>query len=216
MTLPIVFPRERIIEAGLEIIREKGWRAVTVRALAKKLGSSTMPIYSQAGSIENILKDLRERTREVLMEYQTRSYTEDPLLSMAIGYVIFARDEKNLFRFLYLEMDSNFGSEEEGNTASPEGDQGILSGMRDSFLKDFGRDSDRGRRISGLLPEVQEGLIQKSWIFTHGLAMIVNTGILGPLPVSKIKDLLSEAGGAFYIWENNKQYNKEEDNSNAE
>lgn len=216
MTLPVVFPRERIIEAGLEIIREKGWRAVTVRALAKKLGSSTMPIYSQAGSIENILKELRERTREVLMEYQTRPYTEDPLLSMAVGYVIFARDDKNLFRFLYLEKDNALPNEEEGSTTSGDGDQGILSGMRDSFFKDFGRDSDRGIGISSLAPEVQEGLIQKSWIFTHGLAMLVNTGILGCLPENKISDLLSEAGGAFYIWENSKPHKKEDNNSNAE
>jgi hypothetical protein len=52
-----------------------------------------------------------------------------------------------------------------------------------------------------------EALIRHSWIFTHGLAMLVNSGQLGNCPDETILRLLRNAGEAFYLqavrpWEN--------------
>jgi hypothetical protein len=42
--------------------------------------------------------------------------------------------------------------------------------------------------------------VLKSWIFTHGLASMISSGMLD-LEEEKMKSLLLEAGGAFYLWE---------------
>ncbi len=42
--------------------------------------------------------------------------------------------------------------------------------------------------------------ILKSWIFTHGLASLVSSGVLD-LPDERIRSLLLESGAAFFGWE---------------
>lgn len=56
-----------------------------------------------ARSIVELERAVQRRGRSLLRDFQQRPWTKDALLNMAFGYVAFARDEKNLFRFLYLE-----------------------------------------------------------------------------------------------------------------
>ena len=103
MTQRLLYTREAIAEAAFELARQKGWVAVTARSVARKLGSSTMPIYSNMSSIDEIEREVRSRAESLLLDYQRRAFTEDPALNKAVGYVAFARDQKNLFRFLYVD-----------------------------------------------------------------------------------------------------------------
>ena len=125
MIQPSVYSREKVVEAAFQLIREQGWPAASVRAIARRLGSSTMPIYSHAKSIDELEKDLRMKARVLLKEYQHRPYTEFALLNLAFGYIVFARDEKNLFRFLFLERPEPIAS-------------GDMSGMAELFRSEFG------------------------------------------------------------------------------
>lgn len=195
MKQPRVFERSDIVETALELIRRDGWRAVTARNIAKHMGSSTMPIYSHMKSLEMLEHDLKERSRALMGEYQQRTYLGTPLLDTAIGYVAFARDEKNLFRFLYLERPDVSESQD-------------LQSMRDAFYTQFGKDTDRGKLLDQIPAARQEGLIRNSHIFTHGLAMMVNAGILNP-DDQHIAVCLSEAGEAFYLLEQQKETRKE-------
>ena len=187
MKQPSVYTREDIIEAAVELIREQGWHQVTTRKIANQMGASTMPIYSHLKSLDDLEQDLRVKVRSMLKEFQLRSYTEQPLLNLAFGYVAFARDEKQLFRFLYVD--------------SPELiETGNLTGMKDSFFERFGKDSPVGAALSAMEEAGQEPLIQNTWIFTHGLAMLVNSGSLGSCPDRTILSYLHGAGEAFYLW----------------
>lgn len=186
MKQPSVYTREDIIDAAVELIREQGWHQVTTRRIAKQMGASTMPIYSHLKSLDDLEQDLRVKVRSMLKEFQLRSYTEQPLLNLAFGYVAFARDEKQLFRFLYVD--------------SPELiETGNLTGMKDSFFEQFGKDSPVGAALSAMEEAGQEALIQNTWIFTHGLAMLVNSGSLGSCPDRTILSYLHGAGEAFYL-----------------
>ena len=40
------FSREEIVETAFEMVRENGWKGLSVPAVAKAINSSTMPIYS--------------------------------------------------------------------------------------------------------------------------------------------------------------------------
>ncbi len=187
MIQPSVYSYSQILDAGLELIREKGWSGVSARAIARKLGSSTMPIYSHVSSMEELVVDLREKARGIQRDYQKRQYTEHPLLNLAFGYVTFARDEKNLFRFLYLEKPAILERED-------------LSGMKDSFFSEFSPDSPQGKALAEFQESGQEVLIQHTWIFTHGLAMLANSGAFGSNSNDAILRLLMNAGEAFYLW----------------
>lgn len=191
MIQPSVYSRKQIVEAAFELIREKGWSAVSTRAIAKKIGSSTMPIYSHTKSVEELEKDLRLKARALLKEFQQRSYTEHTLLNLAFGYVVFARDEKWLFRFLYLEKPESLDLESE-------------TGVKESFLSEFGEDSTEGRALADLKTSGQDALVGYTWIFTHGLAMLVNADALGVSSDQVILRYLMNAGEAFYLWGNSK------------
>ncbi len=72
--------------------------------------------------------------------------------------------------------------------------------MKDSFIMDFGADSEAGRALLELKSSEQEILIQYTWIFTHGLAMLVNSGTFGTCSDEVILRYLKNAGKAFYTW----------------
>ena len=187
MKQPSVYSYEQIINAAFELIREHGWQGVTTRAIAKRLGSSTMPIYSHVKSVEELEKELRVKASSMLKEFQQRPYTEHTLLNLAFGYVVFARDEKQLFRFLYLDRPRRLDLE-----AMPD--------MKDTFFSEFGSDSAAGQELLELKESGQEALVQYTWIFTHGLAMLVNSGALGSNSDKVILEYLKNAGEAFYLW----------------
>ncbi len=195
MKQPSVYTRENIIDAAVELIREEGWPRVTTRKIATQMGASTMPIYSHVKSVEELEGELRAKVRNMLKDFQLRSYTDQPLLNLAFGYVVFARDEKQLFRFLYLDKPERIES-------------GDLSGMRDSFFEQFGKESPVGAALSAMEEAGQEAMIQNTWIFTHGLAMLVNSGTLGKCPDEAILGYLQGAGEAFYLWAGKDEHEK--------
>jgi AcrR family transcriptional regulator len=194
---PVTYTRERVVDAAFEQIRENGWQDVSARSIADRLGSSTMPIYSHLRSIAEVERALRSRARALLRDFQMRSWTEDALLNMAFGYVAFARDERNLFRFLYLERPEVIES-------------GDLSNMKKFFEAEHGDREDVASALAAMEAGGLEPLIRHSWIFTHGLAMLVSSGSLGNCPDDTILRLLRNAGEAFYLqavrpWENSSE-----------
>lgn len=184
---PSVYSYENIIEAALEILRADGWRAVTTRAIAKKIGSSTMPIYSRVKSVDDLEKDVRSRARKILKAFQRRPVTSDILLNVAFGYVAFARDETNLFRYLYLERPEKLSSEDS-------------SGMSQTFAADFGDDSEEKKALDNLQRIGHDELVQYTWIFVHGLATLVTSGTYAAISDESILRFLTNAGQAFHVW----------------
>jgi AcrR family transcriptional regulator len=178
-----------VINAAFALAREQGWASVTARNVAQKLGSSTMPIYSSLKSMVEIEHEVRKEAERLMQEYQKKPYTENHALNIAIGYVRFARSEPRLFRFLYFERPITTGEKD-------------AERQSEGFLQSFG-DKGSVRSIMAEMPKaVLDPLMLKSWIFTHGLASMISTGVLR-LSEEKIQSLLLEAGGAFYLWDQN-------------
>jgi len=181
MTQRTTFTREMIVEAAFQLTRERGWHEVTARTIAARLGSSTMPLYSSLRSMEEVEKEVRARAEALMHDFQRRPYPPgDTLLSSAVGYVAFARDQRNLFRFLYVDRPVPAGGAE---NKSIETDVERVGGVFD--LADQAAVAMKDTRVL------------KSWAFTHGLASLISSGVLD-LPDEKIARLLLEVGSAIY------------------
>ena len=90
--------KEEMINGAFRLIREQGHEALTVRNLASFLGCSTQPIMYQFPDTD-ILKDLVYRKAdEFHSEYILAA---KDLLEMGIRYIRFAKEEPQLFRFLF-------------------------------------------------------------------------------------------------------------------
>jgi len=106
LTPKIKFPKEDIIQAGLELIEEKGLVGLTALNIAKALNSSVKPIYSHFESMENLKGEIFKKIIEQMKEYLYKDYGEDlVILNIAIGQILFAWDHMNLYLALYLHKD---------------------------------------------------------------------------------------------------------------
>ncbi len=159
------YKAEDVIDAALEVVREKGFNRLSTRTIAEKLHSSTMPIYYSGITMPDIEKEIAKRAWTILEEYQSKVRTGDPVLDMIIGFVMFAREEKNLFRC--------FRSEKLNAINIVNAEEAFLKNMKilehHDIMKKF--TSER----------VTDVLIQ-GWIFANGIALLVNSPIVKTIP----------------------------------
>lgn len=94
------FTKDEIIDTALELIRSRGWNALTTRTLAEHLGTSARPLYSYFKSMEALDEAVVQKGVALLQTTMVRKTTGDPWQDHGIGYVMFAQNEKNLFKGL--------------------------------------------------------------------------------------------------------------------
>ena len=91
--------REDILKAAVDLVREQGTLALSVRNIAGKLNCSTQPIYSEFESMETLRDELMTYIRENYLREDADSYKQ-----VALSFLHFARCEKNLFQLVYLRQ----------------------------------------------------------------------------------------------------------------
>ena len=169
-----------IIEAAFSVAREKGMSELSTRSIAKRLGCSTMPVYSFFKSKQNLIQKIIEKAYAVLYEYQATARTGDPFLDMGIGYVLFAKNERYLFRCINDELhvdtlkeynDLHFNSLIKKLSEYP-----IVEGMTDSQIRKF---------------------FMQGWTYSHGLAQLVNIDYFSDIGVNEISDLFLYTGERY-------------------
>ncbi len=96
--------KEMILRAALDTVCEKGPGALGARAVARKLGVSTQPIFSQFASTGELEQAVY---REAVAVYNRRVETamqssDRPYRAAGLAYIAFAREEPKLFRWLFM------------------------------------------------------------------------------------------------------------------
>jgi hypothetical protein len=180
------FDLETVVNSAFQILRRDGFNSMTARSIAQELGSSTTPIYWVLDSMDKVEESLRMKTLNMIAEYQSRKYTDNVFVNLAIGYVEFARCEPALFRFMYLERPKPLNTTEEGCFTETLTN---LIGSEPPFDAYFGAIDQKS----------VDKLTLQSWIFTHGLAVAVSCNILQFNSEKEIENLLVSAGSAFYL-----------------
>ena len=84
--------------AAFELVREKGLAGLSAPAVAEKMGCSTMPIYSHFKNMQALEDAVIQKAWNLVMAYESEQYTGDVWIDQAVGYVLFAREEPNLFK----------------------------------------------------------------------------------------------------------------------
>ena len=92
------FSRQDIIEASFNVVRKHGWQGLSARAIASELKSSTRPIYDHHESMKNIEAQVVKKALAYFVDFISQERTGDKWLDQALGYVLFASQEKHLFR----------------------------------------------------------------------------------------------------------------------
>ncbi len=92
------FTKKEIIDSAFNLVRYKGWNNLSTRAIANELGSSARPIYSFFKSMDVLEEELVKMSYNLHYEFMVREKTGDLWIDHGIGYVMFAREEKHLYR----------------------------------------------------------------------------------------------------------------------
>lgn len=95
--------KDMIIDAAFEIVRAKGVENINARALSEKLHCSTQPILYYFSTMDEIKNETFKKADAYHSSYITNltGAYENPMLEIAMLYIKFAAEEKNLFRLLF-------------------------------------------------------------------------------------------------------------------
>ncbi|MEI3089811.1 MAG: TetR/AcrR family transcriptional regulator [Oscillospiraceae bacterium] len=151
--------KEQIIDAAVDVLRDDGFSAINARSVAKKLGCSTQPIYFSFRNMEELKAALTERaiqmhTQRVRDSLRIHEGNDSRYSSYGMGFVKFAAEEKQLFRWLYLE----------GEQLGPYQNDFLTPEVISVITEEFGYEEDVARRFH-----------QDMVYFTYGLAILANT-----------------------------------------
>ena len=168
MPRTVAVGRQQVLSAALELLRKKGRQALSARAIAHRLGCSTQPIYSVFGNMRDLERALLREVRQFYREFLDRDRGgSTPFENIGIGYLGFAREEPRLFNWL-LES-GRLKVDFDAQRHAPEVQLGLDRMAADPSL-------------AGLAPHQIERLQRNLWIFTHGLAVLLSSGMLRAKP----------------------------------
>ena len=104
------FTKEAIIEASINLIKEEGKDALSIRNIAKRLNSSIQPIFYSFKNFESLINEVGNACFAIYQNYIFKNFKYDdrPYLSIGLNFIRFAHEEKNIFKFIFDNKDLDF------------------------------------------------------------------------------------------------------------
>lgn len=168
------FSREAVLNAAYQLVRREGPAALNARAVAHELGGSTQPIFRLFSGMEELRQAVIEMTLEAWKDKLRLRMQNSPFpyLSIGMSYLLFAQDESELFKLLFMRDRVSDGSCTDYNV-----NFGIP--LIENTVK---VDVVTARR-----------LYENNWLYCHGLAVAIATKYIPPLKECQMKRLLVES-----------------------
>lgn len=171
----IKYSKDRIIEAGVDLIRKAGFSSFSARNLAAALGCTTQPIFSAFENMDQVNEAVERAVKDLYGEYIQRGLGDSlPFKGAGMQFIRFALEEPRLFEFLFMQ-----DREEVGEHFMPASDENAPDILR-ILQKNYGFSLERAERIYNHLS-----------IYTYGLAIT----FLGKKHIFSVEDadrMLSE------------------------
>lgn len=167
--------KEDIIEAAIELVRQRGALALNARNLATTLHCSTQPIFSNFSSMEELRMVVIEQADWMCNQYIKREVESGGYPSYkasGMAYIRFAKEEGELFKLLYMR----------DRSAEVVPKEMELGDEMKSLLHDN----------TGLTGAEAEFFHLEMWAFVHGIATMFATGFLN-LDWELVSKMLTDA-----------------------
>lgn len=99
-----VFFEEGILDAGLAIVRDEGYEAVSMRRVAEAAGSSVQPLYSRFGDRDAFMRALYGRAVEWVRSYNVEHSGDgcNAFSSVGLAHIRIAQQYPGIFAFVYM------------------------------------------------------------------------------------------------------------------
>ncbi len=181
--------RGALIETAARIVATEGRAALTLRRLAKDVGTSTMAIYTHFGSMEELWRQVRrEGFARLGSLLESVKETKDPMADLTLlgaAYYLSATASPNLYRAMFLD-----GPIDEADLAT-----GLETFMY--LVKGVSRCLENGRFPEANNADAAE-LAVEIWGLTHGLVSLQLANLLPPEEV--VAHIQSACRSLFIAW----------------
>lgn len=155
------FTREQIVAAALEVTRKNGITGLTARGLAAELGSSAKPIFGLFQNMEEVQREVVSAANTLYQSYIKKGMADNkfpPYKASGIAYIQFAKEEKELFKLLFMRDRTDEKIQENREEIRP-----ILY----LIMKNLGIDENEAYFFHLEL-----------WLYVHGIATMIATNYL--------------------------------------
>ncbi|MED9891916.1 MAG: TetR/AcrR family transcriptional regulator [Ruminococcus champanellensis] len=170
----VKFTKEEIVNAALQVVREKGTAALTTRQIAAVLGVSTRPIFTYFQNMQQVQEAVRQATQALYHSYIKKGLEQvHPFIGLGEQYIRFATQEPELYRLLFLPLAP--GSE---NKAMEEMER------TQNLVLDF------LQQIYQLDEAAAKRFFRDVWLVAHSLAALIVTNCC-PYSPEEIRQILT-------------------------
>ena len=155
------FTREQIVASALEVTRKNGITGLTARGLAAELGSSAKPIFGLFQNMEEVQREVVSAANTLYQSYIKKGMADSkfpPYKASGIAYIQFAKEEKELFKLLFMRDRTDEKIEENREEIRP---------ILDLIMKNLGIDENEAYFFHLEL-----------WLYVHGIATMIATNYL--------------------------------------
>ena len=152
--------KDEIISAALELLRREGEATVNARSIAAALGCSTQPVFSNFASMEELQSAVINAAYAYYRSYLTEEMQGGkyhPYKAYGMAYIRFAREEKELFRALFM-------CDRKGQPLIPS--------------PDFSESVSMIMQANGISREQAELWHMEMWSCVHGIGTMLATSFL--------------------------------------
>lgn len=181
------FTKEEIIQAAFDIAKEEGIDALTIRRIAKQIGSSIAPIYVNFKNIEEVREAVVKQALTVSKELILAQNSGHPFRDIGIASLKFAREYSVLYRDLIMKNNEHMKHNEE-NMAF------VVQQMK------------QDPRLANFADETLQNILLKMEIFQTGLCVMAANDLL---PASFLEEqmieMLDRVAEDFFIAEQAKK-----------
>lgn len=156
----IKIKKDDIFTVAIDITREHGWEKLNAREIAKILNCSTQPIFSNYKNMDELKGEVIAYAVDTYKNYLSTEINNaiyPTYKASGMGYIKFAREEKEFFKLLFMTKLENFNGEIDLNW------QGSV---------------DMAQKSSGCNKNDSELFHLEMWTTVHGIATMIATGYL--------------------------------------
>lgn len=167
--------KEEIINTAVEIVRRDGADSINARVIARELNCSTQPVFSNFATMEDLRFAVVDAADALYQEYINREIAAEKypaFKASGMAYIRFAKEEKELFKLLFMR------------DRSAEAEQPETEGTR--------KISDIVQASTGFSGDKAALFHLEMWAYVHGIATMMATGYL-ELDTELVSDMLTDA-----------------------
>ena len=150
------FTKDEIVNAAVEVVRERGVSALRAKDIAEKLGVSTQPVFTCFSTMAEAKKEVYAAAARIYKSCVEKGLSEKiPFFGFGMAYIRFAKSEPELYKLLFFTPSSVTG----------DGAYAAMLSMNDKVIPSI-------KKTYNLSDAEAERLYRDMWLVVHSITSL--------------------------------------------